>query len=142
MWHDLSAARMDSGDFIVPMVILVSFPVAMFFLCRRYVMAAYPSDEILQCDRSAVTISKMRWFDLSNSRWDTRSYALTDVEDLRYGAVASSRGVTVYGLRFSVVGRNERVLPGLNTRQAGVILDAMEGFGLRRGDVALHRKIG
>jgi hypothetical protein len=45
MWHDLSSHPVDSGGFIVPLVLLWSFPLFMGLLTWRYVVAAYPSDE-------------------------------------------------------------------------------------------------
>lgn len=35
MWHDLSSSPIDSGDFIVPISLLLSFPILMGFLLRR-----------------------------------------------------------------------------------------------------------
>jgi hypothetical protein len=133
MWHDISSAPPGSDDLIVGPVILLVFPVFMFLVSRRYVIMAYPSDERLDCDRSSITMSRVRWLDIHNSHWETKTYPLSDLTDLRYVKVASSRGVTIYGLRFRAAGRNERILPGLNTQQAGVILGAMERFGIRRG---------
>ena len=132
MWHDISLAPPGSDSLIVGPVIVLIFPVFMFLVSRRYVIMAYPSDEPLNCDRSSIKMSRVRWLDIQNSHWKTRTYKMSELKDLQYGKVASSRGVTIYGLRFRAAGRNERILPGLNTQQAGII---------RRPDCHQHSRL-
>ena len=79
MWHDLSSSPVDSGDFIVPLVILFGISVLIVLLTRRYVVLAYPSDEIFHFDGLTLTISKVRWLDIHNTHWDTYSCALPDI---------------------------------------------------------------
>lgn len=129
MWHDLSSSPIDSGDFIIPISLLLSFPILMGFLLRRYVISAYPSDETLHCDRQTLTISRVRWFDIHDKRWDTSSYPLANVVNVRYQRIASARGTSIYGLRFIAEDRTQRVLPGLEARDADKILKALKAFG-------------
>jgi hypothetical protein len=129
MWHDLSSSPADSGDFIFPFILLLSFPVLMGFLLWRYTIFAYPSDETVHCDRSTLTISKVRWLDIHNSHWDTRSYALAGIADMRYQEIAYVKGGSIYGLCFIAAGKTERVLPGLKPREADKILKALKTFG-------------
>ena len=129
MWRDLSGARVDSGSFVVDLVILSFVPVLVFLTSRRYVVSAYPSDETFYCDRSTLTISRAKWFDFHNRRWDTRSYALVEVVGIRYGAVARLQSTSIYGLRFVAGGRKKRILPGLSSNHADAILKALKSFG-------------
>lgn len=129
MWHDLSSSPIDSGGFIVPLVLLFGFCIGMFLISRRYLIAAYPSDETFYCDRATLTISRVEWLDILNSHWNTRSYALADIEGIRYGVVGRARGASIYGLRFSAKGSEKRVLPGLSSQDAGTILKALKAFG-------------
>jgi hypothetical protein len=129
MWHDLSSSPVDSGSFIFPSILLLSLPVLMGLLTWRYVVSAYPSDEIFHCDGLTLTISKVRWLDIHNKHWDTRSYALAGIVDMRYRAIAHARGTSIYGLRFIAGGRTQRVLPGLKPREADKILKTLKAFG-------------
>src|ERR1035437_4761206 len=113
MWHDLSTYPVDSGTFIVGLVILVGTPVLIFLLLRRYIIFANPSDETFRCDRATVTVSRVRRLDFNNKDWDTRSYTLGEIGNLRYEAIAEAKWVSIYGLRFSAGGETQRVLPGL-----------------------------
>ena len=71
----------------------------------------------------------MRWFDIRDKHWDTRSYPVADVVNVRYQQIASARGTSIYGLRFIAEDRTQRVLPGLEARDADKILKALKVFG-------------
>ena len=90
---------------------------------------AYPSDESFHCDRSTLTISRVRWLDIHNKDWETRSYPLADIEKIRYQALASAKGSSIYGLRFLAGGKTQRVLPGITPRQADKVLKALKALG-------------
>jgi hypothetical protein len=128
-WHDLATNPVNSQGFIIPLVIFLGATVLIVLITWRYVLMAYPSDETFYCDRSTLTISKVRWLDVHNTDWRTRSYPLTAITGIKYRAVASTKGRSVYGLRFKAAGRSERVLPGLGTHDAGKILRAIKAFG-------------
>jgi hypothetical protein len=142
MWHDLSSYPVDSGWFIFPMALLLGFPPLAGLLTWRYVVSAYPSDETFRCDRSTLTISRVRWLDIQNKHWDTRSYALADIVKMRYQAIARAKGASIYGLRFIAGGRTQRVLPGLKPREADKTLKAFKAFGADvPDDPTLSRKL-
>jgi hypothetical protein len=130
MWQDLSTYPVNSGTSILALVVLVGSPLLIFLLLRRYMVFAYPSDETFRCDRATVTVSRVRWFDFNNKHWDTRSYALGEIGNLRYEAIAEAKWVSIYGLRFSAGGGTQRVLPGLKPRDADKILKALKVFGV------------
>ena len=130
MWQDFVTHPVDSQGFIVPLVILIGVTALIVLISWRYVVMAYPSDEIFYCDRSTLTISKVRWLDINNKDWQTRSYQLSEVTGIKYKTVARAKGGAVYGLRFNAAGRSERVLPGLGTHDAGKILKAVKAFGV------------
>jgi hypothetical protein len=129
MWHNLATHPVNSQGFIVPLIILLGASALIVLISWRYVVMAYPSDETFYCDRSTLTISKVRWLDIQNADWRTRSYPLGAITGIKFRAVARTRGGTVYGLRFKAAGRSERVLPGLGTNDAGEILNALKTFG-------------
>ena len=129
MWHDLSSFPVNSGDFIVPLVILLSCVAFVVLLSWRYVVSAYPSDETFYCDGRTLTISKVRWLDIHNKHWDTCSYAVPEIVNMRYQAIARARGTSIYGLRFIAGGKTQRVLPGLKPREADKILKVLKSFG-------------
>ncbi len=130
MWHDFATYPVNSSGFIVPLLILLGCSALVVLVSWRYVVMAYPSDEIFYCDCSTLTISKVRWLDIHNKDWRTRSYSLHEVTELKYRSVATAKGRAVYGLRFKAGGRSERVLPGLGTHDAGKILKAVKSFGV------------
>lgn len=130
MWHDLSTSSVGSADFLIPFfLLLLGFPLLIIVLPRRYVMLAYPSGETFRCDRSTLSIAKVRWLDVRNNHWNTCSFPLAEVREIRYGAIAQLKGGAVYGLRFVAGGKNCRVLPGLKPRDAERLLTALKTFG-------------
>lgn len=129
MWHNLSSNPVDSQDFIVQFVLLLSCPVLMVLLLWRYTMFAWPSDETFNCDRSTVSLSKVPWLDFGNKDWETRFYPLAEIEDIRYQAIASVRGASIYCLRFKTGDKTQRVLPGLKPHEADRVLKALKAFG-------------
>jgi hypothetical protein len=129
MWHSLSSSPVDSTAFFVPLILLLVFALVMVLLLWRYIVSAYPSDEIFQCDRSTLTLSKVRWLDIRNKHWNTSSYALADIVKFRYHVLGRAKGASIYGLRFIVRGKKQRVLPGLKPREAEKILEALKRFG-------------
>jgi hypothetical protein len=89
-----------------------------------------------------LTISKVPWLDIHNKHWDTRSYPLVDITKMRYQAIARSKGISIYGLRFIAAGRSQRVLPGLQPHEADKILKALKSFGVDvPDDPTLSRKV-
>jgi hypothetical protein len=129
MWHGLSTSSIGSAAFLGPFFLLLSVPLLMVVGMKRYVTLAYPSDEIFRADRSTLSISRVRWLDVHNNHWDTCSFSLAEVRELRYQAIARLKGGSVYGLRFLAGGKTRRVLPGLEPRDAEKILMALKSFG-------------
>jgi hypothetical protein len=129
MWHDLSTSSVGSADFWVPLVLLLSIPVFVVVTTKRYVMLAYPSDEIFRCDLSTLSVSRVRWLDVRNSHWDTHSYSLAEVREIRYVVVTRLRGNSICGLRLDASGKTQRILPGLKPRDAEKLLMTLKAFG-------------
>jgi hypothetical protein len=130
MWHDLTSEPADSGMFVFGLGILIGTPLLIFLVQRRYIVFANPSDETLRCDRASLTVSRVRWLDFSNTQWDTRTYTLGEIENLRYKIIATSGGASIYGLRFRAGGETHRILPGLKPLDADKILKALKAFGV------------
>jgi hypothetical protein len=83
MWHDFATHPVNSQEFIIPLVILLGVSALMVLISWRYVAMAYPSDETFYCDRSTLTISKVRWLDIHNTDWRTSSYPLDAIEEVQ-----------------------------------------------------------
>ncbi len=132
MWHDLlSPSVTGPGTFTVAVLLLIGLPLLMYALCHGFVLASHPSDQRLHCNRSTLTISKVRWLDFQNNDWISRSYTLADISEIRYRRIASLRGTSIYGLHLIAEGARERVFPGLDRRTAKKILQALQVFGVK-----------
>ena len=130
MWHGLAAYPVSSSGFIVFLLLLLGSQAMIGLVFWRGVAMDHPSDEIFHCDSSILTISKVRWSDVHNKDWRTRSYPVQKITGLKYEPLSRLRKMASYGLRFEAAGRLERVLPGLGTRDAGKILAACKSFGV------------
>jgi hypothetical protein len=121
---------------------MLSFPVLMLFGTKRYVKLAFPSDETFRADRSTLSVSRVRWLDVHSENWNTRSFSLTAVRDMRFQSIVNLKGGSIYGLRFVADGKTQRVLPGLKPRDAETILKALKSFGADvPDDLVLQRKL-
>ena len=119
IWHNHSA----SYD------IVLTFPLFMFVLTKRYVRLAYASDEVFCCDRSTLSIARVRWFDFSDGHWDSSSFALTEVREIEYRVLTAMRGTSIYGLRLKAGGKTLRILPWLKATDAEKILLVLKSLG-------------
>ena len=142
MWHGMTTSSAGYLDFLVPFFTLIIVPPPMFFFLRGYLRFACPSDETLACDRSSLTVARVRWLDIRNRHWITSSYPLREVQEIGYRELSSFRGSSVYGLRFVVGNKTYRVLPGLLPRDAERILNALKALGVNVPvDPELARKL-
>lgn len=119
IWHNRSA----SYDLVL------TFPLFMFVLTKRYVRLAYASDETFRCDRSTLSIARVRWLDFHDSHWDSSSFALAEVREIKYRVLTSMRGTSIYGLRLKAGGKTLRILPWLKPSDAERILLALKSWG-------------
>jgi hypothetical protein len=119
IWHNRSA----SYDLVL------TFPLFMFVLTKRYVRLAYASDETFRCDRSTLSIARVRWFDFRDGHWNSSSFALAEVRKIEYRVLTSMRGTSIYGLRLKAGGKTLRVLPWLKAADAERILLALKSLG-------------
>ena len=142
LWQDLSTWSFTWSDFEYPLGFFVGMLIFMVAVQGRYVRYAYPSAETFHCDRSGLTISKVRWLDVHNKHWVTRFYSIAELQDVRYGRLALSKGAAIYGLRFNTGIDAHKALPGLEPRDAQKILMAMKSFGAHvPDDPKLQRKV-
>jgi hypothetical protein len=102
----------------------------MGLLLWKYLRWTYPSDESFHCDAQTLTISKVPWLDIHNKHWVTHSYALANVANIAYKLLAGAKGTSIYSLSFIAGDRVQRVLPGLEHREADKILKAIKGSEL------------
>jgi hypothetical protein len=134
----MSNASIESGSFLVPLGILVVCCGLSLWMGFRLSAAAWPSDETLHCDHTALTISRIPYLDFRNRIWKTKSYALRDIEQFRFAIYASAKGRSIYGFRFRVNGRRYKTLPGLEAPEAENIMKALQTFGI---DAVLDNKL-
>jgi len=113
---------------------VVSFPLFMFVLTKRYVRLAYAPDETFRCDRSRLSIAKVRWLDFRDRHWDTSSFDLSEVSEIRYRVLVSLRGTSVYGLRLKAAGKTLKILPWLKPIDAERVLLALKSLGVNVPD--------
>jgi hypothetical protein len=138
MWHDMSNASIGSSDLLVPLTLMILFVVFMAWLGFRWSAAAWPSDETLHCDHTALTISRIPYLDFLSRTWKTKTYTLRDIQKFRFAVYASAKGSSIYGFRFRANGRRHKTLPGLEAPEAQNILTALQRFGV---DVILDDKL-
>jgi hypothetical protein len=130
VWHELSSAPVDSGLFRFVSILMLGIFALVIMLSWEYWVAASPSDQTICCDRSTLTVSTVRWLDIHNKDWDTRSYALEEITKMKYDLVACAKGGAVYGLCFTARGKTHAVLPGVKPRAADKILKALKALGV------------
>ncbi|HEY5328704.1 MAG TPA: hypothetical protein VIJ79_02370 [Acidobacteriaceae bacterium] len=128
MWRDLSRAPINSSDFLFPFCLIGTFVILMGWLAIRWILAAWPADDALHCDRVNFTVSKAKWLDTKGTLV-AHSFAISQISQLRYGAIASAKNSTIYGLRFRVDGKMQKLLAGLEAPEAGTILAALKSLG-------------
>jgi len=119
MWHDRSAS----------FVVALTFPLLIFVLIKRYVRLAYAGDETFRCDRSTLSVARARWFDFGDSHWDSSSFALQEVREIKYRVLVAIRGMSIYGLSLRASGKTLRILPSLKAADAERLLLALKSFG-------------
>jgi hypothetical protein len=128
MWTDLSSKPVTSSDFLFPFCIVLSFVIFMSWLGIRWSLAAWPTDDALHCDRNTFTVSRAKWLDTQN-KLIPESYPLAQISELRYSAIATAKGSTIYGLRFRLNGKKQKLLSELEAPEAKVILNALKALG-------------
>ena len=137
IWRDMHSSPVDSFGFLFPLGLLLAAFSLTGWLLVRAVRVTCPGAQKLECDGATITVSWIRWMDWKNETWVTETYPLQEVSRIRYGVLVSGRGGSTYGLRFRATGRNYKLLPDLNTVQAGKILAGFEAMG---GDTQRARK--
>jgi len=88
----------------------------------------FPSGEIVHCDRSRLTISKIPFLSF-RGKWVTRWLPTSEVKGLHYAILQSGKGDSIYGIRFHTVGGEEKMLAGISAPQAYKILSAIRKLG-------------
>ncbi|MGB7355114.1 MAG: hypothetical protein WBD06_15530 [Acidobacteriaceae bacterium] len=142
IWQDLAISHIDSGRFLFDVCLLLGSALLMLALLGRWTLMAFPSDETFHCDCSTLTMSRVPWFDVHNSHWETRSFPLSEVAGIRYRAVANSKASSIYGLGLSAGGKTWKILPGLKARDAEKIFAALKVFGADvSDDKTLQRRL-
>ena len=129
LWQDMHAYPTNSFHILFPLALILTLSVLLGWHMARVVAVAYPGAQKLECDRTTLTVSRIRWLDWENKEWISESYQLSDVSRIRFGVIVSGRGNSTYGLRFRAAGRNYKCFPKLTTREVGKILAGLEALG-------------
>jgi len=128
--QDVARGALNSPSFLIFAAIMIGWHIVLFFILRRSLQGFYPVNETFHCDASTLTISKVKWFDTTNTQWSSRTFPIGRIVQVRFATIASDRYRSVSGLRFRVDGEKFKVLPGLQPRQANKILDALQDLGV------------
>ena len=141
VWVDLISTPREESWFVGKVIVILLFAAGSTWHVLRYARVAWASDEILHCDRKAITISRIPWLDFSNRTWRTQIYPLTEVRGIRFAVIASANRERIWGLRFRAHGRRW-ALPGLEATQAKAILVGLRALGADApDDPGLDKKI-
>ena len=116
--EDFSSAVLDATIAVFLSGSLLLVGVANFF----------PSGEMLHCDRSTFTSSKIPWFNF-RGRWTTRTFPLAEVSQLRFAVWRSGRGSTTYCIRYFADGKKRKLFAGLRAPEASHILKGLKNLG-------------
>jgi hypothetical protein len=111
-------------------IILLGVNAFIVFIVRRALLGFFPSDERLHCDAHTLTLSKVRWLDITNTQWQTRTFDLSEISEVSFAMIAPDRYRSVHGIRLLIRGKKVNTLPGLNPRQAGKVLDGLQDLGV------------
>ena len=141
VWNYLASTPAGSSWFVGDVIVLLLAAGGLSWHAFLYARVAWASDETFQCDRQAITISRIPWLDFSNRSWRTRIYPLTEVRGIRFAVIASASRDSIWGLRFRAYGRRW-ALPGLDATEAKAILVGLKALGADApDDPELERKI-
>jgi len=128
MWFNLTVQPFSSSDFLFPFCLICTLLIVMGWFGAHWALAAWPANDALHSSRTEITISRARWFDKTNTLI-ARSYPLSDISQVRYGVIARAKGSTIYGLRFLLKGKKQKLLAGLEAPEAAKILTALKSLG-------------
>ena len=125
IWEIIREGQAAGSDFVTTAACL-ALALPIFFMGAR---TFFPSGELLHCDRSTFTVSRIPWFNL-RGKWTTHSYPLPDISQLRFGMIIRSRGNNFDGLRFSAAGKEQKLFAGLEAPEAHKILRGLPALGV------------
>ena len=90
-----------------------------------YVDMKFAKQKAIHCTRDSIEVIEI----VRGKERDKRSYAKTEVGEIRYAPVAYSRYSSVNGILFNVAGKKVKALSGLECPEADTILKAFERLG-------------
>ena len=128
MWHALANNSIGSPEFLFPASFVFCFLVIFGWFSIRWTLAAWPADDALRCDAQTFTALRERWFDTTDTMTPV-SFPLASITDLRYAVIARAKNSAIYGLRFRLDGKKQKLLAGLEAPEAGKILEALKALG-------------
>jgi hypothetical protein len=127
--HGYSAYHLDA------VIFGTAFSVLFLLLGIRLIC---PAGAILSCNRSQVTTTRIPWYSFTG-RWVTHTYDALDVSGFCLKYFGSSKGQSVYGIRFFVNGSKKTIFRGsIEPPEAYRILLRLKNLGL---DVAPDPKL-
>ena len=135
IWEIVREGRTASSDFVLAVFGLALVVPLMAAICFMGARTFFPSGELLHCDRSTFTVSRIPWFNL-RGKWTSRSYPLSDISQLDFGVVIRSRGNNFDGLRFRAAGKKQRLFAGLEAPEAHKILKGLHALGVDVPDLS------
>jgi hypothetical protein len=135
--HDQAKDR-DFAPAVLGLIIGVSISGMSLLIGIRVL---FPSGDALRCDRSTFTVSEIPWLNL-RGKWKSQAYALADISQLQFGVISSTKGNTIYGLRFLAAGKRHKIFTGLQAPEANKILQGLRTLGADvPNDPDMHTRI-
>lgn len=83
------------------------------------------SGQKMHCDGVDLVYSKIPWLSFGN-RWVTRSFAVFEIEDMKYRLIKNERGE----ICFWINGRKTRIFYGIQATEAAKILKGLKSLGV------------
>jgi len=123
VWWELANRPRNSDDFVSALIF--SFVIAGLlgtFLVVG-IFSFFPSG-----DKAIFTTSKISFFNI-RGQWKTFSVPLAEISKLEFAAVQSSKGGKIYGIRYFVNGKQQKLFTGIGAPEASHILKGLESLG-------------
>ena len=127
VWENLMTHRWPSSDFVSALIMAIFMGILCGSLFLYGVRQLFPNGEILHCDRSTLTVSKIPWFSL-RGKWKIQSFPVADVSNSGFFIHRSGRSV-VSGLRFLASGHKHKIFSGIEAPEADEILKGLAVLG-------------
>jgi hypothetical protein len=99
------------------------------FFAALGIRSFFTSGQMLHCDRSHLTISKIPWLNF-NGQWRSRTFPIAAISQLEFAIWPTRARETYYLIRFWVKGKRQKILAGIEALEAHRILKGLKSLGV------------